>query len=398
MSDSDYPADPVTAVRKAVYYSDVDAIRRFFSEQSDLAARIRRAKNRIVCEAAKKSTPEAVRALIESGADVNEQDSNGATGLCWAVTYGRYDVARVLLQCGADPDIRCAIFGITDEDVSDPIAMAALLLDHGADINRPFLVEGLPARTILSRAVASGRSDLVEFLKSKGARLRDELPAEQAEVPSPKAAPDYAADVVAHFRRHYGKQQRKIIRQVVPGSDFPIAVHCIPSSTNKEELMVLFTSGLSRFEMAVPKGSEQYRSAELMVVLDKVWPRPEKAVKDAKWAWPIQWLFKIASYPVNQNTWLGAGLSTMAEEDPPRPLAQTTSFTSWLLVSLKSDQSVIRCKDGKTIQIYQLFPLYTDEYQYSRKHGADALMSLFIEREIPEHIALNRPSVVATKG
>ncbi|HXG11201.1 MAG TPA: ankyrin repeat domain-containing protein, partial [Gemmataceae bacterium] len=166
MSQKRYPAK-IIEFELAVEDSDIDTMQRIFKEEPDLFRKLRENHVSIVCEAAKESSPEVIRWLIARGADVNEQDSNDWTGLCWAVSYGRYDIAKVLLECGADPHLHCAIFHVVDEDVQDPVALAKLLLDYGADINQPFLVEGLPPRTVLSEAIERGRTDLVKFLKSR---------------------------------------------------------------------------------------------------------------------------------------------------------------------------------------------------------------------------------------
>lgn len=395
MSQTNYPADKAIAFLIALEKSDLDAMRRFFHAEPNLFKKFREGNDWVMCEAAKESSPQAVRLLIDLGADINERDSNGFTGLSWAVVRGRYDVASALLECGVDPNLDCPIFAVANSDkVEDRIAMARLLLDHGADINQPFLVEGLPPRTVLSEAIARGRTDLVEFLKARGARLPSELPAEKRP-PAQTQPGDYSADVAAHFRKHLGKPEKKVIREIVPTSDYPVVIRYVPASA-KSDSAVLFTEGLSRFEMPVPKGSERYRRAELMVRLPKTWPAPEEAIKKPQWAWPIQWLRKIAAYPVEKNTWLGAQLTVLTEEEPPQPVAPGVAFTSWLLVSFPTKDSVVRCKDGTIIQIYELFPIYTEEYRYALEHGADALMGLLMKHEIQTHIEVGRPNVASS--
>src|SRR5258705_153867 len=98
MDPSDYPADKVMAFRKAQYYSDLAMMRKLADGDPELFRKLRERNIWIVCNAATESSPEAVRTLIDLGADIDEQDSNGSTGLCWAVTRGRYDVAKVTAQ------------------------------------------------------------------------------------------------------------------------------------------------------------------------------------------------------------------------------------------------------------------------------------------------------------
>jgi hypothetical protein len=165
----------------------------------------------------------------------------------------------------------------------------------------------------------------------------------------------------------------------------------------KQDCSVLFTTGLSILELNVPEGANDYRRAELMMELHKNWPGPEEMLRDRRWAWPIQWMRKIATYAAESGEWLGAGFTTFVEKDPPKPLAPGLKLTAWLLASLRSDDSVVRCKDGTTIQMCQLFPLYNEEYNYARKNGTEALMSLFVKHDIQTYVDLNRPNVAARR-
>lgn len=371
-----YPRDRATVFRIAVLQSDVSAMRRYAAEEPELFAKLVARKERIVCDAAKQSSPEAVRALIELGADINELDSNDNTGLCWAVMKDRPAIARLLLELGADPDLGCPIFNVACQDLDDPIATAKLLLEYKADINQPFLVEGLSPRNVLSEAIAEENAKLVKFLKSKGAKLpAASRRSKEKEAPSKSQAGDYHSDILSHFKNRYGQPERRRLVEIVPSSEYPVAIHYIPSEANRDGSSVLFTVGLSRFEMPVPKGTRAHRRGELMLELGPSWPNLEQAIQDPRRAWPIQWLRKIAAHPVKTGSWLGTGFTVMTEHEPPRPLGPGTKFTSWLLTALEDEDSIVRCQDGTKIQIYHLFPLFPEEYAFERTHGVKRLLS-----------------------
>lgn len=179
----------------------------------------------------------------------------------------------------------------------------------------------------------------------------------------------------------------------MPSSDIPVVIPYIRPSWRRR-FAVLFTVGLSRFEMPVTQGAEQYQRAELMLVLPKNWPPPKEALKDKRWAWPIQWLLKIAAYPVLNDTWLGAPLTVLVEEEPPKPLGPGTRFTAWLLAAGEEEKRIIACRDGSRIQIYSLCPLYTEEYLFERQNGMSALLSQMERYGFPECIDVNRVNVV----
>jgi ankyrin repeat protein len=57
-------------------------------------------------KATRRGHTNSVRALIESGADVNEMDSLGMSSLHWVALNGRTDLAEILLSAGADVNSR----------------------------------------------------------------------------------------------------------------------------------------------------------------------------------------------------------------------------------------------------------------------------------------------------
>ncbi len=398
MSDSQYPADPLLAFRIALRNGDADTMRRIHAAEPDLFSRIRKRSGPIACDAAKSGTAAMMQVLIELGSDINEQDANGFTALCWAVTRSKMDIVQTLLRAGADPRLDCAIFRVAGDDVSEPIAFAQLLLDHGADINQPFEVEGLAPRTVLSQAIRIGNQELVDFLKARGATLPG-APANQKR-PSAAKEPvtdDVNHDLLAHFAQCYGEPEKEVIREIVPTTSVPLAIHYIPAANNREGFSILFTAGLSAREFEVADGAGEKRRAELMVALDRTWPAPNKALTDPKLAWPIQWMRKIATGVIEGQISLGARFTLLRAEDD-KSLGPKVPFSAWMLVALQTPEALVTSHSGDVIQIYQLFPLYSEEYDLARQQGTEKLMALFASREIQEYIDLSRPNVAATDG
>ena len=56
--------------------------------------------------AAKSGDINAVRTLLDKGADVNEKDGVGGTPLFWAVREGHTELAKLLIERGADVNKR----------------------------------------------------------------------------------------------------------------------------------------------------------------------------------------------------------------------------------------------------------------------------------------------------
>ena len=158
-----------------------------------------------VADAAMGRDIEAVRSLVDQGADVNAALGDGMTALHWAARHGDVEMAKLLLGFGAAPDPVTRIGSHTPLHVAsatgcgsvvsalvkagaDPHATTttgatplhfaaasgdaetvAILLDHGADANAR---EPQWGQTPLMFAAAGGRADAIGVLTDWGADPR----------------------------------------------------------------------------------------------------------------------------------------------------------------------------------------------------------------------------------
>jgi ankyrin repeat protein len=124
-----------------------------------------------------------VRDLISAGADVDTENELEETALVAACREGRVDVAKYLLQKGADTNaaLMAAAQGGHEE-------IARMLLNAGVEVELG----------VLSRAAAAGRSTLVELLLEKGADVNESFASddEYGATPLISAAAAGHADVV----------------------------------------------------------------------------------------------------------------------------------------------------------------------------------------------------------
>ncbi len=105
-----------------------------------------------------------MRALLEQGARVDAADSSGATALV-AAAYGNHvEVARLLVEAGADVDVKDATeqsaYLIATSEVGDDTELLELTLDAGADVNAKDSYNG----TGLIRAADRGYVEIVRRL------------------------------------------------------------------------------------------------------------------------------------------------------------------------------------------------------------------------------------------
>jgi ankyrin repeat protein len=155
-----------------------------------------------VLEAVVRPSPDALRRVVSAGATVSCGDAMGSTPLDIAVVARHVEAVRLLLESGADPNMRWGDRGDhlplqeAIDDVSTGAALAdrdeivRLLLKHGADVNarwRPFASRvawdahvywaqwGCVSEkgvTPLIEAAAADRADAVHRLLDAGADLR----------------------------------------------------------------------------------------------------------------------------------------------------------------------------------------------------------------------------------
>lgn len=119
-------------------------------------------------EAASKGQIQAVRAVLEKGANVNTSDEMGRTALMFAAFDGHTDIVHLLLSKGAQVDLR-DISGRTAlmYSSSGPFPETVqLLLDWKAD---PNAVDGIEWWTPLMFAAGEGQLAVVKILLERGA-------------------------------------------------------------------------------------------------------------------------------------------------------------------------------------------------------------------------------------
>ncbi len=111
------------------------------------------------------------RFLIESGAEVNSPSRNDqkVTPLHSAAASRSLEISRLLLDHGADPDARQEgdFTPLHEAAANGQLELVSLLVAHGADIN----LSQKPGQTALAFAQKAGHQEVVEFLLAHGAAL-----------------------------------------------------------------------------------------------------------------------------------------------------------------------------------------------------------------------------------
>ena len=121
-----------------------------------------------VADAAMRRDTGAIRALLAGGADVNAAQGDGMTGLHWAAHHGGLEIARLLLDAGADREVTTRLGHHTPLHVASRAGQAStvsVLLDAGAAANALTTTGATP----LHFAATAGNVDTVTALLNHGA-------------------------------------------------------------------------------------------------------------------------------------------------------------------------------------------------------------------------------------
>src|SRR5262245_21645695 len=109
-----------------------------------------------------------LKALIGSQ-DVNAKDSRGATPLMYAAAFGNAKQMKLLLESGADVNAQNTFHATALIWAGGDAVKSRMLIEHGADIN----VRTQQGRTaLMAAAKRNGNADLVRLLLEKGADVK----------------------------------------------------------------------------------------------------------------------------------------------------------------------------------------------------------------------------------
>ena len=121
-----------------------------------------------IADAAMRGDIESVRSLLGRGADVNAVQGDGSTALHWAAYLEDLDMARLLLEAGANVGVETRLGDLTPMLMASKNGnseMLGLLIEAGSDANGP----DANGTTPLMYSAASGKTDAVELLLAEGA-------------------------------------------------------------------------------------------------------------------------------------------------------------------------------------------------------------------------------------
>lgn len=152
----------------AARMGDLEKVRHLIDKVDDIDARenVAGKGHTALFNAASAGHTDVVRFLIERGAKLNEQPGE-VTPLIMAAWSGHQETVVVLLQAGSNPNAKdeSGWSALTHAARKGYVDIARLLIEHGADVN----VRLSDGNTPLSWAQAKKNQKMIDLLKSAGA-------------------------------------------------------------------------------------------------------------------------------------------------------------------------------------------------------------------------------------
>ncbi|MFM7662031.1 MAG: suppressor of fused domain protein [Bacteroidota bacterium] len=197
------------------------------------------------------------------------------------------------------------------------------------------------------------------------------------------------------------KSFEQILKSRYPGN-------AITSLTFKNELFflidfvkekgvnVLMTSSFHTYQMPVPEKLQPLEYGELYFCIPEYWDM--KNPNSAEFNWLFEWLIRITTYTINNNTWLGDGHTYDCSKNG-KQLSHSIKQDHLFISSpnyLEEELKPIEL-EGKIIHFWALIPLFGDEMDYKQGKGTVKLKKKFLIKGVTEKLDEFRQSCLKNR-
>jgi len=206
---------------------------------------------------------------------------------------------------------------------------------------------------------------------------------------------EHAEWIADHLDEFFDENSMTVFHEI-PTLDLHLDVYLI--EPKNASFKILITSGMSTLKMNVSEQAENPKElefAELMMLIPKEIEFDQLYTGKNKNDWIITILKRTAKFPHFYDTWLEIGHSIQAEEDMT-PYGNDTDFVGALILpSVTFDEKLTKIsKNGRQINIYNVFPLYKNELEYKIENGYNKLLDFLIKANGKEVLDLNRKNLI----
>lgn len=148
------------------YLYDINAIKFVIESGANVNAKCITGSS-ILMEAIFLEEFEKAKLLLEAGANINTKDTQGKTCLTHACSRKNKDAVKFLIENGADVNIKDDLYSpLMEASIEGNLEIVKLLIEAGADVN----AENYYRYTALMEAEEEGHTNIVKYLKENGAK------------------------------------------------------------------------------------------------------------------------------------------------------------------------------------------------------------------------------------
>lgn len=304
-------------------------------------------------EAAKLGYVELAEKLLDMGIDTNlEARSFKGNAISSAASKGQIEMIKYLLSRGL-------VYDISNEDAnplfraiaSNNVETVKFLLNDGIDVNVNYSDDDDPW-TALQVAQNCGNPEIIKLITAamKGKET---------------------IDMTVFLEKQVGEIQATI--ENIPIIDNKTMKLQLVKPYDVSEYEIFITDGLRQFTLSDQK------QIELMIKVPNGWSEILLANQKDKTSdvhWIYKWLIYLSYLPIKNNSTVADGLIIPLS----KPIFQGTEMTSFLYtVTDEFNDGAINI-EGSIVNVYQIIPLYEEEYKLSVKEGVQSLI-----RSLKEH-------------
>ena len=161
-------------------------------------------------------------------------------------------------------------------------------------------------------------------------------------------------------------------------------------------VQVLITSDFQEYQMPIPEKLKGYEFGQLYFCIPEYWDLTDPENPEIRWL--FEWLNRITTYTINNNTWLGDGHTYNCTKHGKQ--LSTTIRQDHLFISnpifLEDELTPVELED-KTIHFWALIPIFGDEMDYKQGKGTVKLKKKFLIKGITEKLDEYRQTSLKTR-
>ena len=166
--------------------------------------------------------------------------------------------------------------------------------------------------------------------------------------------------------------------------------------TKEKGIKVLITSSFHVYQMSVPEKLNGFEFGQLYFCIPEYWDLTDPENPEIRWL--FEWLNRITTYTINNNTWLGDGHTYNCTKYGKQ--LSTTIRQDHLFISnpifLEDELTPVELED-KTIHFWALIPIFGDEMDYKQGKGTVKLKKKFLTKGVTEKLDEYRQTSLKTR-